>query len=213
MSPTSTLAVDRRTILRVAAGFVSGAACAFVLAMCSGGAAQTAGMTPQAQRAVTASMLRIAAEAADAFRTDAPVHVFVKYAPPHKPFVLFDPRLVRDELLQIAADSDAAYIGQFTTPGDRLKAGLIGVDSVIVWAPRGASGKYRRWKVDPRRVDLIAFTMPAIDKFVLPYYARVRSPVYADSLRRGWTNSNNTYMLYCHDPLSWECNPNFQDEG
>lgn len=48
---------------------------------------------------------------------------------------------------------------------------------------RGSDGREQNVEYDARSVDAIFLSMPAVDKFVVPYYARVYGRPYADSIR------------------------------
>ena len=48
---------------------------------------------------------------------------------------------------------------------------------------RGRDGREQTLEYDARAVDAVFLTMPAVDKFAMPYYTRVYGPRYADSLR------------------------------
>ncbi|HUH12190.1 MAG TPA: hypothetical protein VMK65_03735, partial [Longimicrobiales bacterium] len=95
------------------------------------------------------------------------------------------------------------YVGVFLTPPDTTSPTLGGVIAVQVTMLR-PNGDTIHWAVPVERVDLIAWSMPSIEKFVIPYYARLYGADYAQRFRSQYFNTVEN-LLYCHDYMSIEC--------
>lgn len=135
--------------------------------------------TATAPTVPSATMARVLAEAADQYRTGRPIYLVADYRFPHSVAGPFTSAAVarRDQ-----ADSGATFgvFGPFLTrpdpPSDSTPR-LVSV-TIVVETPGGRE----TIAVDPK-VDALFFTMPAVDKFMIPYYARVYGTEYASILR------------------------------
>ena len=153
---------------------------------------------------VSAPLLRRLAAAADGYRTGAPVYVVASYVSPYEVVGVFS---TRDSALKARGyGRSRAVFGPYVTPldFDRPSAFLpmmhstptIYFDSLPqpVWWERDVDSiaitVYHRsrgtWHKVSRglEVDALFFSLASIDKFALPYYARLYGPAYADSVRR-----------------------------
>jgi hypothetical protein len=149
----------------------------------------------QRDTTLTPLMLRVAAEALDGMRTGELVHLVVTYGRDPQPLIF------RDASTALAAES--AGRGRYL-PGvavDETSDRLWRVVEVRVVVDSAGT---RRTLRAPANADLIAWKLPAVDKFVVPYYTRVRGLPAATALRQRFTNSDR-YMLYCHDGKSIDC--------
>lgn len=157
------------------------------------------------ESAVTARMLAVAAEAADGYRTGVPVHVVVTRGPNPRPEVF---RSSGEALRFQSADSvRRVYIGAFTTPPDSIAPRIQRVDSVHVFF----SGDAEPWRVPVNEVDLIAWSVPAIDKFVVPYYTALYGPDYGVRTLRQYFQTVDR-LIWCHSFMSIEC-PTMEEEA
>ena len=148
---------------------------------------------------ITATMLRVAAEAADGYRAGREIHVLVTRGPNPRPSIY--PTL--EEARAASLRGMGAYVGAYRTPPDTLSPELGRVLRVQVTLLE-ATGDTIEWTVPLDSVDLIAWSMPAIEKFVVPYYARLYGADYAQRFRSQYFNTV-PYLLYCHDLMSIEC--------
>jgi hypothetical protein len=155
---------------------------------------------------VSATMLRVLAEAADVHRTGKPVFLVADYRYPHNVLPAFTSR---SEAEKVQADSGATYgvFGPYVTPQDPIPHPGSRVLSIRITTqtPRGP----RSHDVDPRRADALFFTMSAIDKFLLPYYHKLLGPDYARRLReksveaiRGGMFVRHCWSWYCIDNVA-----------
>lgn len=129
---------------------------------------------------LSATMLRVLAEAADVHRTGKPVFLVADYRFPHTVIGHF---LTRKEAQRQRGDSGATFgvFGPFVTPADRMSASAPKVVSVRV-TTRTAQG-LRTTQLDPN-VDALFLSMSAIEKFAIPYYAKIYGPEYSRRLRQ-----------------------------
>jgi hypothetical protein len=131
--------------------------------------------------AMPASLLRVLAEAADAHRTGQPVYLVADRRFPHRVIGHFDSRA---EAMEMRSDSGSSYgvFGPFVTPPDSVSAAAPKLMNVRLTfkTPQGAT---RTKEVDPRQVDALFMSMSAVDKFMIPYYARLYGPEYAQRFR------------------------------
>lgn len=129
---------------------------------------------------VSASLLRVLAEVADEHRTGRPIFLVADYQYPHK---VIGQLSTRREAERMRADSGSTFgvFGPYTTPADAApdSAGVVMAVRIMRETP---GGRRETFRVDSR-VDALFLTRSAIDKFLIPYYARIYGPEYAQSLR------------------------------
>jgi hypothetical protein len=135
----------------------------------------------QDTNAVSATMLRVLAEAADVDRTGKPVYLVADYRFPH---TVIGHVSSRREAERLRADSGSTFgiFGPYTTPADPAPADTASrvVAVTLTWqTPRGRVDR----KLDPK-VDALFLTQSAVDKFVTPYYERIYGPAYSEKLAR-----------------------------
>jgi hypothetical protein len=130
---------------------------------------------------VSATMLRVLAEAADGFRTGRPVFFVADYRFPHN---VAGPFETYAQARRVKADSGArlGVFGPYVTPRDPNADSVNRVVAVRLTI-ESPDGRRDTVDVDPTKVDALFFTMSAVDKFVVPYYSRVYGPEYATVLR------------------------------
>lgn len=149
-------------------------------------------------------LLKRLGEAVDGHRTGVPVYVVASYDPPNLVAGVFETRAEAQALVKRLGDS-FDVLGPFVAPNDLgAKAFVLGCehDGVMsVWKRYCPSPIERLADVDsvtiivklkggrvlthpiPTSVDAIFFTLPAIDKFVIPYYARILGVGEAAAMR------------------------------
>gem|GEM_PF-901087 len=152
-----------------------------LLALFLASAAQS-GLYGQDTTAVPASLLRILAEAADVHRTGRPVFLVADRRFPHHVIGHFESR---PKALEMQSDSGASYygvFGPFVTPADSVPSDALKLTNVHLTF-KTAKGAIRTKDVDPKQVDALFMSMSAVDKFMVPYYARIYGPDYAQRLR------------------------------
>lgn len=131
-------------------------------------------------QSVSAGMLRVLAEAADGFRTGRAVFFVADRRYPYHIVGVFESRAAAEAARADSASSFAVF-GPYTTPADRIadtSTRVIGV-RLTLQTPRGREFR----DLDPQKVDAVFLSPSAVDKFVLPYYAKVYGPHYALELR------------------------------
>jgi len=151
-----------------------------VLCLLAAGAAQATAQVPSGARpttsdtAVSATMLRVLAEAADQFRTGRPIFLVADHRFPYNvsgPFASFE------EANRVRADSGSTFgvFGPYVTPADPVDSVQVVKVRVTVRTPRGQ----REFDVDPKNIDALFFSNSAVHKFLLPYYTSIYGPEYA----------------------------------
>ena len=150
---------------------------------------------------VSATMLRVLAEAADAERTGQPVFFVADYRFPHQ---VLGPFGSRDEAARLQADSGSTFavFGPYTTPtepGVDTASRVVGI-RITMMTRRGR----QTLDLDPRKVDALFLSGAAADKFVIPFYSRVYGPEYAQRLRN---RIDRVAMVLCHVRPSYLCMP------
>ena len=138
----------------------------------------------QAQQPPTAApLLRRLAEVADAYRTGKPVYIVASTAAPYDVrAVYFDPKTAADS-------SSGSYhvFGPYITPADRPEPATEVLSiTVRIRTARGIDTV----RVDPKEYDALFWTAPSVDKFLVPYYARVYGPERAAALHNQYLRSS-----------------------
>jgi hypothetical protein len=176
------------------------AAAALMAAAQPGLAAQQPQQPPQ-PRPVSATMLRILAEAADVYRTGKPIYLVADYRYPHNVLRGFPNRTAAVKAQKDSA-SNYGLFGPYVTPVDPIPAAAPRVVAITV-TTRTAAGD-QTYKVDPESADALFFTLSAVDKFVLPYYQKTLGPAYAEQLRNKVIDQlrDGAFMRHC---WSWIC--------
>jgi hypothetical protein len=165
----------------------------------------------QAEPSVPATLAKRLAEAADGYRTGEPVWFAAAFAYPHElrgPFPSEEAALaaIRDVL------PSYGVFGPYVTPRDldrttvfigithmRPTHYVFGRDSLLSWLPEiplpldsiesitvtvhPTTRDAYSFEFDPKKSDALFFTLSAVDKFVLPYYAGVLGVDYAAQMR------------------------------
>jgi hypothetical protein len=155
----------------------------------------------QDTRQVSATMLRVLAEAADADRTGRPVFFVADHRFPHQ---VVGPFGSRGEAERVRADSGATFgvFGPYTTavePTSDTASRVVGI-RLTVRTQRGQE----TIEVDPRKVDALFLSGTATDKFVIPYYGRIYGTEYAQRLR---VRLDGVGYIICHIRPSYLCIP------
>jgi len=150
---------------------------------------------------VSATMLRVLAEAADGERSGRAVYFVADHRFPHK---VLGPFFSLDEAQRVQADSGATFgvFGPYTTPpGPASDAGSrIEKIRVTMVTPRGR----QTFDVDLGKVDALFLSRSSIEKFVIPYYGRVYGPEYAQWLE---DRLGKVGIILCHIRPSYLCVP------
>jgi hypothetical protein len=159
---------------------------------------RTSPLAGQDSVAVSATLLRALAEAADGFRTDRDVYLVADYRFPHNIAGSFASRPAAEK---VRADS-GAYFGVFgpyrtaKDPGSDSATRVIGIRLLT----ENAQGQRRSIVVDPKVVDALFFSPSAVDKFVVPYYTRIYGPQYGVLVQA----AEPRVYIKCH-ALSHDC--------
>jgi len=128
---------------------------------------------------MSASLLRVLAEVADEYRTGERVYLVAQHRQPH---IVAGAFTSLTQAKDIQRDSGAAYgvFGPYLTPRDPVRDTSTRVTAITITfqTPRGT----RTRRVDPE-VDALFLSPSSIDKFLLPYYARLYGLEYARKLR------------------------------
>jgi hypothetical protein len=151
-------------------------------------------------RPLTAALLRRLGEAADGYRTGRPIYVVACYDDPRDDLRVFEREA--DALEHLArAGGRFGMFGPFATPaagsasGQRVREAAAALDVPDGSAPAGEvvevvlslrddAGAERTIRLDGREHDALFWSMSAIDKFAVPYYAGTDGAEYAAEMRR-----------------------------
>jgi len=163
--------------------------------------------SPDTTRAMTATLGRVVAEAADGHRTGEPVWVAAGYEFDHPVLGVFP---TYDEALAAISDSLETYgvFGPFETPPDIERGPMLlvaigchvpGSKRICPWLPIGplqldavdrmelgiftTAGDTTRYQFSPTDIDALFFTISAFDKFFAPYYTHVYGPEFTSAMR------------------------------
>lgn len=127
-------------------------------------------------------MLKAVAEAASAYRTGSDVYVAASKTYPHERQVFYtydgstNPRAAADEFMSsISSRPDGAnwvLLGPFTTPTEEPSSRAIATDFTVTIRGRDVNGNEFE-RIFDGEMDAIFLTLPAFDKFVMPYYTYV----------------------------------------
>ena len=130
-----------------------------VLCLLAAGAAQATAQVPSGARpttsdtAVSATMLRVLAEAADQFRTGRPIFLVADHRFPYNvsgPFASFE------EANRVRATGQHLRVfGPYVTPADPVDSVQVVKVRVTVRTPRGQ----REFDVDPKKIDALFFEL------------------------------------------------------
>ncbi len=151
-------------------------------------------------RPLTAALLRRLAEAADGYRTGEPIYVVACHDDPRHDLRVFEREA--DALEHLArAGGRFGMFGPFATPvdgsatGGRAREAAASLDAPDGSAPAGEvvevtvslrdpAGAERMIRLDAREHDALFWSMSAIDKFAVPYYAHTDDAELAVEMRR-----------------------------
>jgi hypothetical protein len=128
---------------------------------------------------ISATLLRVLAEAADVHRTGRPIFLVAAYRYPHRVAGAVPSRALAEKL---RADSGAAFgiFGPYVTPGDSETASnRVLTVRLTLQTPEGR----QTVDVNPDSADAVFLSLSAVDKFVIPYYTRTYGPGFAGRLR------------------------------
>jgi hypothetical protein len=144
---------------------------------------------------ISASLLRRLAEAADGYRTGKPVFIVASATPLDVDSVYTDASAAKGR----AARAGASYrvFGPYVTGRDRFKGKPAEVLSITVKLQTEAR-ETSTVTVDPQAYDLLVWTLPALDKFVIPYYARIYGADQANKLREDYLRNASISPLGGH---------------
>jgi hypothetical protein len=150
---------------------------------------------------MSATLLRVLAEAADGYRTGQPVYFVADHRFPHQVLGSFASRGAADS---VRADSGATfavfgpYVTQRTARPDTASR-LVGITLTM-----STSQGTRTIDLDPQQIDALFLTRSAFEKFAIPYSTRVHGPAYALGLLR---RMGPTERPTCHVANSAFCWP------
>jgi hypothetical protein len=123
----------------------------------------------------SAPLLRRLAEAADGYRDGKDHFIVVSLEAPHTVAEAADTREAADSIAKSRSTESLhfAAFGPYRTEPDSLVT-TADVDSVVAYLSDGKKRVY-----DGRRVDALFWSLPAYDKFIVPYEAAVHGVVEA----------------------------------
>ncbi len=157
----------------------------------------------RSEPALPASLLLRVAEAADGFRDGLPHWFVVRRKDPHS-VTPFDSESAAATALKKAGAAKFVIMGPFVTPPD---AGVAGrkkkakkkkkIRSILIYY----EGSTKPNEVDLSTVDAIFLTESAMDKFVYPYYSRIRG-VTDTAKMRGKRSMESDDPVVFHTPWS-----------
>lgn len=135
------------------------------------------GSPGNAQTALSPSLARVLAEAADGNRTGAQLWFAANQNFPHR---LTGPYESERQARDAARDSGSTWgaFGPFVTPRDSVEFNVVSVTLTIQ-----RDGRTEQVTIDPRQVDALFLSMAAVDKFMIPYYSRIYGSAYGAALR------------------------------
>jgi hypothetical protein len=138
-------------------------------------------------------MLRVLAEAADGYRTGRPIFFLADYRFPHHLVGPFDSR---DEAVRARHDSTATFgvFGPYLTTEPSSAIDTTPRVTEVRITMKTARG-LRTFKLDLKNVNALFLNSSAVDKFMIPYYARLYGPDYARKLR---DSLGTTAIPKCH---------------
>lgn len=133
---------------------------------------------------MSAAVLRRLAEAADGYRTGETVYFVMSVAPPHE---VIGTHPDASSAAAEAARATKEYGGEqrfavsppCTTPPDHPRTGEVLSVSIRVRTPGGEE----QITIEPRTHDALFWSLAAIDKLVIPYYALIHGVAEAARLR------------------------------
>jgi hypothetical protein len=144
---------------------------------------------------VSASLLRRLAEVADAYRTGRPVFIVASTKAPHDIKDVYEDAGAATKAAAAAGPSYQRF-GPYITPRDRFKGKPAEVLAITVKLRTGSDTV--SVTVDPRKYDALVWTLPALDKFLVPYYARIYGLDRARELREEYLRNASTSPLDGH---------------
>ena len=129
-----------------------------------------------------ASLLRRIAEAVDGYRDGIPRFVVAHRMPPHHVAGVFtSAESATDTLAHLPAGYDVFGPFRATENPPQVVEASEAVDSVIVWTHDGERKTYLG-----NKVDALFWSLPAFDKFIVPYLNAVHGPRYAAAQREAY---------------------------
>jgi hypothetical protein len=148
---------------------------------------------------ISASLLRRLAEAADGYRSGKPVFIVATATPPHDVDPVYAVYEDASKAKLGVAKAGASYrvFGPYVTGRDRFKGKPAEVVSITVKLQTEAR-ETSTVTVDPQAYDLLVWTLPALDKFVIPYYARIYGAEQANQLREDYLRNASISPLGGH---------------
>lgn len=156
------------------------------------------GLAAQQTNSVSATMLRVLAEAADVHRTGRPVFLVADYRFPHYVIGHFPTRAKAE---RVKADSGTTFgvFGPYVTQPDRMRDKTSRIVSVTI----ETGGRRVTRPLDPN-IDALFLSMSAVDKFMVPYYQRIYGPTFAQRLRNSIDTIDIKGRPICHK-FSFPC--------
>lgn len=147
-----------------------------LLAVLAALACATAGDVGSQEPPPSASLLRVLAEAADGYRTGGPIWIVAGYDPPHQVLEVTDNAEGAQAALREAPPGFGLF-GPYVTPADDVPYAQLSVLEVLIIVGPGDT-----LSLDPAQYDAAFWSLPAIEKFCVPYYARVYGAERAEDM-------------------------------
>lgn len=140
--------------------------------------------------ATSTALLKIVAEAASAYRTGSDVYVAARDTFPYDREVFFsydgssNPQQDAEDFVEAQKDDENwALFGPYVTDADEPATAWTALNyrvTIDVTAPDGETSQH----VLSEEIDALFLTLPAIDKFVVPYYTNTIGAERALDIRR-----------------------------
>lgn len=130
---------------------------------------------------LSASLLKRLAEAADGFRDGREIWCVAATKFPHELEVFFS-EVEADALCKVRTKTHSVF-GPFKTGSETARL-AVRPEIIEISVTIKEGGKTKQVKVDPKEVDCLFWSESAVDKFVIPYYARLYGVEHAAKMRK-----------------------------
>ena len=143
---------------------------------------------------LSASLLKRLAETADGFRDGREIWCVAATKFPHDLEVFFS-EAEADTFCKVRARTHSVF-GPFKTGSETARLG-VGAEIIEIVVTIKEDGKTKQVKVDPKEIDCLFWSESAVDKFIVPYYARLYGVEHAARMRKTFIAEGN--RLSGHD--------------
>lgn len=155
----------------------------------------TAPLAQQPSPPLSAPLLRRLAEAADGYRTGKAVYVVASMRAPYDVRGVFEADSAATIEARKAGPSYRVF-GPYVTPRDEFKVAPAQILDITVRV-QTAKGPVTM-TVDPKEYDAMFWSLGAVDKFLVPYYAGVSGPERAVQVHQDYLANAATSPIVFH---------------